>query len=196
MPDHYRDRVAAFNAEPIVPGKIIFLGNSITEMGPWQLMRPQGSILNRGIGGDVSFSILSRLNDITARRPSKLFLMAGINDLSKEIPEDVILGNCRKIIEKLRKGSPATIVYMQSVLPVNPLNASFPKGYNKKREIESLNKQLVSLAGSLHVKYINLYPLFADSAGSLKEGYTSDGLHLNQKGYDIWVDYLKKEKYL
>ena len=33
IPQHTPDRLAQFAKEPIVTGKIIFLGNSITEMG-------------------------------------------------------------------------------------------------------------------------------------------------------------------
>lgn len=33
MPQHYANRVAIFEKQPIVTGKILFLGNSITEGG-------------------------------------------------------------------------------------------------------------------------------------------------------------------
>ena len=196
MPAHHKDKVSTFRAEPIIPGKIIFLGNSLTEMGPWRSLLEDSSVINRGIGGDVSFSILARLDDITVRKPSKLFIMAGINDLSKGIPESVIAGNYLKIIQELRKESPSTELYIQSVLPVNPLISNFPSAYNKSREIQSLNGLLTKLSADQQIKYVNLYPLFIDPWGNLKEEYTTDGLHLGFKGYEVWVSYLKKEKYL
>jgi lysophospholipase L1-like esterase len=44
--------------------------------------------------------------------------------------------------------------------------------------------------------YITLTPLFADKNGRLKDEYTYEGLHLKPEAYVIWVDYLKKMKYL
>ena len=36
MPEYYPQRVAIFEQEPVVPGRIIFLGNSITQLGDWK----------------------------------------------------------------------------------------------------------------------------------------------------------------
>jgi lysophospholipase L1-like esterase len=39
---------------------------------------------------------------------------------------------------------------------------------------------------------LNLYPLFVDETGQLKMDLTDDGLHLNEKAYLQWADFLKK----
>lgn len=196
MPEHHAKKVKEFSAEPVVKGKIVFLGNSITEMGPWQGLRGDTGILNRGIGGDISYSILNRLNEVLQRKPSKLFMMVGINDLAKGIEVKTILSNCRLIIEKVKSESPETQVYLQSLLPVRPDHASFPQGYDKQEKILHLNACLKVTADSLAVNFIPLYPLFADKNGVLNSRYTIDGLHLNQKGYKLWVNYLKNEGYI
>src|SRR5688572_12322326 len=71
IPDHTRERVALFEKEPVVTGKIIFLGNSITEMGKWAALTGDNSVINRGIGGDITYGILRRLDDVIKRKPSK-----------------------------------------------------------------------------------------------------------------------------
>src|SRR6202020_1961602 len=76
-------RLAQFAMEPIVPGRIIFLGNSITEMGDWKKVLNDSTVLNRGIGGDITYGVLKRLKDITDRNPSKVFILLGINDIGK-----------------------------------------------------------------------------------------------------------------
>src|SRR5688572_4929081 len=75
LPEHYARRVAQFEKEPVVTGKIIFLGNSITEGGPWAELTGDRSVINRGIGGDITFSVLARLADIIRRKPSKIFIL-------------------------------------------------------------------------------------------------------------------------
>mgnify|MGYP001556411152 FL=1 len=91
MVDHYTQRKAMFENQPVVPGRIIFLGNSITEMGKWKDLLNDSTVLNRGIGGDVTFGVLSRLDDVIRRKPSKVFLLIGINDIGKDIPDAVFL---------------------------------------------------------------------------------------------------------
>ncbi len=75
----------------------MFLGNSITEMGNWKNVLNDTTVINRGIGGDITYGVLKRLKDITDRRPSKLFILLGINDIGKDIPDAVIADNYLKI---------------------------------------------------------------------------------------------------
>src|SRR5918993_1342368 len=70
MVDHYAKRMARFEAEPIPPRSIVFLGNSITEGGRWKKLTGDSSAVNRGIGGDITFGVLKRLDEIVAARPA------------------------------------------------------------------------------------------------------------------------------
>jgi lysophospholipase L1-like esterase len=196
MPDHYESRVKAFEKEPVVTGKIIFVGNSITEMGEWQKLFNDSTIINRGIGGDITFGLLKRLNDIIIRKPSHLFIKIGINDIGKDIPDAVIADNIRKIIRKVQAGSPETKIYLQSMLPVNPSYPRFPQHYDKQERVIKTNLLLKAVAKNCNVRFVDLFPLFLDSKKLLDKQFTNDGLHLNQKGYKIWADYLKQEKLL
>lgn len=196
MLDHYQDRVAQFEKEPINTGRIIFLGNSITEMGKWGDLLKDSTVVNRGIGGDITYGVLKRLDDIIKRKPSKLFILIGINDISKDIPEVVIADNYRKIIERVLKESPSTRIFIQSLLPLNPEYPGFPQHYNKQQHVTVLNDMLMALAKKTKTTYINLVPIFQDQKKYLNANYTTDGLHINEKGYKEWVNYLKKLGYL
>lgn len=96
IPEHYSQRIAVFEKEPLETGHIIFLGNSITEMGNWKQLMNDTTVLNRGISGDITFGVLKRLDDVIKKQPSKLFLLIGINDIGKDIPDAVIADNIRK----------------------------------------------------------------------------------------------------
>jgi lysophospholipase L1-like esterase len=196
MVDHYRERVKMFAAEPIVTGKTIFLGNSITEGGNWQDLLGDKSFINRGIGGDVTFGVIQRLDDIITRKPSKLFILIGINDISKDFPDAVIINNYKTILQTLKTKTPSTKIYIQSLLPLNPAYKRFPQHYDKVDHVLSVNKQLQELAVHENVFFINLYPLFLDKFGRMEEKYTYDGLHLNAEGYKVWAAFLKNNKYI
>lgn len=198
IPEHYAQRIAVFEQEPVVTGKIIFLGNSITEGGNWKKLLNDTTVINRGIGGDITFGVLKRLDDVIKRQPSKLFLLIGINDIGKDIPDAVIADNIRKIILRVQEESPSTKIYVQSIMPVNPDVQNFPQHYDKQEHIISTNKLIKKVAEDTHCTYINIHDLFTDKQGKLDAKYTKDGLHLTAEGdgYEKWVAYLKKQRAL
>jgi lysophospholipase L1-like esterase len=196
IPEHYPQRIAKFQSEPIVTGRIIFLGNSITEIGPWAKLTGDTTVVNRGIGGDITYGVLKRLDDVIARRPAKVFLLIGINDIGKDIPDTVIADNIRKIVTTILEGCPSTKIYVQSLLPLNPDVKNFPQHYNKEEHVLKVNAMLPGMLSPLKCTFINIFPLLLDDRQRLDAQYTLDGLHVNQKGYVIWVDYLKKQGYL
>ena len=196
IPEHTPQRLAQFAKEPIVTGRIIFLGNSITEMGNWKKATGDTTVINRGIGGDITYGVLRRLKDITDRQPSKVFLLIGTNDIGKDIPDAVIADNELKIVKEIHAKCPHTHIYVQSVLPVNSTVNNFPQHYDKEEHIVALNKLLQANAAAGNYTYVDIFHLFADTNGRLNSIYTYEGLHLKPPAYDIWVAYLRKMGYL
>ena len=117
IPEHTPQRLAQFAREPIVPGRIIFLGNSITEMGDWKTVLNDSTVINRGIGGDITYGVLKRLKDITDRNPSKVFILLGINDIGKDIPDVVIADNYLKIVGKSTINAPRPSFMWRACFP-------------------------------------------------------------------------------
>jgi len=194
--EHHKRRLDKFSKEPMSTGKLLFLGNSITEGGPWAELLNDPTVVNRGIGGDFSYGILNRLDEIIERKPSKLFLLIGINDIGNDIPDAVIADNVKKIIVRLQKETPGTHIFLQSILPVNPEYPGFPQHYDKQYHVLMTNQLLYKTALETNVNFVNLFPLFLDDRQRLHADLTGDGLHLNRKGYEIWVSHLKKMGYL
>ena len=192
--DHHNNRLNQFAQEPMKSGQIIFLGNSITEGGKWQEYFPDDDILNRGIGGDIAHGVLNRLDEIVERKPSKVFLLIGVNDIGKDIPEAVIAENIRKIIERLKLETPGTDIIVQSILPVNPEYPNFPQHYDKQYRVLMTNQLIFKVCKENRVRFLNLFPFFLDSRQRLKAELTTDGLHLNEAGYRLWVQILTSEK--
>jgi lysophospholipase L1-like esterase len=177
-------------------GEIIFLGDSITDIADWSDLLKNKKAINRGISGDNTFGLLYRLDEVTRRKPSKIFIMIGINDISKSIPDSIILKNYSTIIQRIKTASPKTKIYIQSVLPTNNEFEEFKRHQNKTEHIEWLNQNLNLLAQKENIVFVNLYPLFLDQSGKLSKIYTNDGLHLKGNAYIEWLQLLKKEKYL
>jgi lysophospholipase L1-like esterase len=196
MPEVRASRLAKFASEPVVTGRVIFFGNSITQGGDWARLTGDSTVVNRGIGADVTFGLRTRLDDVTRRKPSKLFVLIGINDISKDIPDAVIAAEYRMLLDSVRAQSPQTTVFVQSILPLNPTVKNFPQHYDKQPRVVAVNRLLQQVARETHATYIDLWPIFIDKQNHLDASLTGDGLHLNQAGYERWVAFLKRKRYL
>ncbi len=188
---YYERKSDLFRYLPNSPDEIILLGNSITDGGNWFELLPDPRIKNRGISADVTRGILNRTDEVLESKPLKIFLLIGINDLAKGASEENILNNIKTFILRVKTESPLTQTYIQSILPVNPKYASYPKHVSKGKAIIELNKKLELLCQDLEVVYLNLYPHFVTQDGVLNPEYTNDGLHLSGRGYIVWSEILK-----
>ncbi|AFD07731.1 GDSL-type esterase/lipase family protein [Solitalea canadensis] len=193
---HYLQRLELFKQMPNQKNEIVFLGNSITEQGEWQELFPGKPIVNRGIGGDNTFGLFARLDEVLASKPAKIFLLIGVNDLGRNLPQAVTLNNYRRIVGKIKKESPKTQLYIQSILPLNEEILKYPYMKGKNPQVLALNEKLVELAKEFNVPFVNVFSVFADDKNELKSEVTLDGIHLRQAAYLQWANYLKSNNYL
>ncbi|TCC96156.1 GDSL family lipase [Pedobacter hiemivivus] len=195
---YYLQRMEYFKKMPHVKNEIVFLGNSITERGEWQeiLSDSKYPIVNRGIGGDNSFGILARMDEVLTTKPKAIFLMDGINDLFRKLPYDVSINNYKRIIRMIKAKSPKTKIYIESALPINEEMTKEPYTKGRNVMVPVLNAKIKQLAKEEKVTYIDIVPLFQDEKGNLKKEVTMDGVHLKASAYIDWVAYLKELKYL
>ncbi|THV60975.1 sialate O-acetylesterase [Flagellimonas alvinocaridis] len=189
-PRTYDVQVRQFEIYPDSTNDIIFLGNSITARAQWNELLRLPQARNRGISGDTTFGILERLDEVTKGRPSQIFLLIGINDISRNFPDDEIIRNYETIITRIQKESPKTRLVVQTILPVNSSFGEYERHYNKDEHIVKVNTGIKRLAKKYELTLIDLHPLFLDSSGSLNAKYTDEGLHLNEKGYLYWAEIL------
>lgn len=193
---YYVERVRYFDSLHPIKKSIVFLGNSITEVGAWAEVLPHDQVINRGISGDNSWGVYARLDQVLAIKPRKIFLTIGVNDIKRGTSIDHIVHNYERIAARVKAVSPRTKLYFQSVLPVTEsiLANIYIKITNSR--IRELNERMKLVADKYNCTYIDLHPVFEDANGQLKRELTTDGLHLKQAAYILWANYLKKGKYL
>lgn len=189
-PGSYALKVDQFRGYPNSQKDIVFLGNSITAGADWNELLGLPQARNRGISGDITYGVLERLDEVTSGKPAKVFVLIGINDMARNIPDSVILSNYEKIIQRIKKESPATRIYFNTLLPVNN---SFPEKnhFNKDEHIAALNAGLRKIAAREKITLIDIHDHFLDKDKKLDKQYTYDGLHLNAAGYAHWATLLK-----
>lgn len=193
---HYYKRFLQFMDEPAITSKdIVMLGNSLTENGgDWSARLGKKNVRNRGIIGDEVMGIYDRLHQILPGHPAKLFLLIGVNDVSHDLTPDSIVSMIRMTVERIQRESPETKLCLQSLLPINESFGRYKKLTGKTNLIPEINARLEVLAKEKRISYLNLFPRFTEKGtNTLRADLSTDGLHLNEDGYAIWVKALKKK---
>ena len=185
---NYKHVINNFKKNPLKFNQIVFLGNSITaEGGNWGEKLNYPNIRNRGIAGDVTDGVLARIDEIIYFKSKAVFLLIGINDLwnfSPSIPStEYISNNILKIVKEIKKGSPETQVYVQTILPT--AKSIFVESINK------INNTIKSKSSKFNFTVIDLHSHFENNDGLIKKELTTDGIHLNSKGYKVWIEIVK-----
>jgi lysophospholipase L1-like esterase len=186
----YQDMVASFNDSEIDTSTIVFLGNSLIEhFNLSQFNNPH--IVNRGISGDFTEGVITRMDGIITRHPKKIFLEIGINDLIEKIALKTIGNNYEIILEKIIKVSPKTQIFIHSLLPTKLHGSIITSANNINQRVMEFNNMLLNLSEKYHCTYIDTWSHFATKDNSMNPSLTDDGIHLTPEGYKIWVAVIK-----
>jgi lysophospholipase L1-like esterase len=169
---------------PKVPGRIVFLGDSITEGGLWDEWFAELAVANRGIGGDTVGGVLDRL-DSAVYEPRAISVLIGTNDLSglgKSRRVEDIAAQLDTVLSRIRTVAPDALLIVNSVMPRAKAFAD---------DVTDLNHRYQKLAATYGATYLDLWPALAAPDRSLRKDLTLDGLHLSGAGYQVWVDQLR-----
>ena len=182
--------------------KIVFMGNSITQM--WSdnsfFFKSNPSFINKGISGQTTPQMLMRFDDdVIKENANTVIILAGINDIAQNtgpIQIKDIADNIFRMAEMAQKNN--INVFICSVLPANRIlwNKSIKPTY----KVIKLNMLLKEFCKNKNIEYVDYYSEMVDWSGGLKSPlYTSkwDLVHPNKKGYEkmeeILIKKIKKE---
>lgn len=168
----------------------ILLGDSLTLWFPASMLPGRRTWLNQAISGEKSGGLRDRIYLLDKTSPDAVFIMVGINDLIWGGSEADLVYNVRMMVNDLRQTHPQARVVVQSILPHGGEAATW-EGRDRLMTIppeliRTVNAQLKAVASETGADYLDLYPLFVNGDGYLRDDLTTDGLHLNQDGYLVW----------
>ncbi len=188
---YWEQRVSLFDHLPVTENDIIFLGNSITDGGNFEELFERTDVKNRGIRSDIIPGVLKRLEQVVEGHPKKIFLLIGINDISHGLSVDKLAERYETLVNEIRRRSPGTRLYLQSIMPVNNDFGVYKNLKGKENTVVEFNRRIRGIAIKNGVTYIDLWPVLSDKNGRLNSKYTNDGLHLTGPGYRAWTDILR-----
>jgi lysophospholipase L1-like esterase len=176
---------------PPAPGeqRVVFFGDSITDIWKLDESFPGKHYINRGIGGQTTPQMLVRFRaDVIALQPAVVVVLAGTNDIAGNTGDETleqIEGDYATMAE-LAKAHGIRIVF-SSVTPINDYNPRALLFFLQRstEKILTLNEWLTQYCGEKGLVYLNYFPALVDEHGMMKVNLSDDGLHPNAAGFAV-----------
>ena len=199
----YRDANATITAPPAGEARVVFMGDSITDMWPeprFGEFFPGKPYIGRGISGQTTPQMLIRFRpDVIALHPRVVVILAGTNDIAgntgpmtlEEIEANLIS------MSELAHANGIRVV-LSAVLPIydggrtsdgRPLVMSDRRPPEK---ILALNQWIRNYAAHHGDVYLDYFSAMVDDHGFLKKDLSEDGLHPNKAGYAVMAPLAEK----
>jgi sialate O-acetylesterase len=170
--------------------RVVFMGNSITEV--WPILSPHffenGIYIGRGISGQTTPQMILRFRkDVINLQPKVVVILAGINDIAENTgftPIDMIAENIMTMAELAQAHDMKVIIC--SVTPA--IDFPWKTGLEPANKILELNTILERYAEKNDLTYVDYHTALKDKKNGLKvPEYTtaSDLVHPNAAGYKV-----------
>lgn len=205
----YHDENKALMQKPVEKDRVVFMGDSITEL--WSLADsfPGKPYVNRGISGQTTSQMVVRmLPDVVALKPAAVVILAGTNDISRAtgaVTRQMVQDNLQAMVQLALANGIKPILC--SILPTDdtPVQAAdaprrmgppqpagvrpVPRRKNSEMrppsDITGLNAWMKDFAQRTGITYVDYYSAVVDDAGMLKDGLSNDGVHPTAAGYAV-----------
>jgi lysophospholipase L1-like esterase len=190
----FYDEIKAFQKQDStqLPPKnaVLFTGSSSIKL--WTSLQkdlPMHSIINRGFGGSSLPDVIRYADEIIIPyQPAQVVIYCGDNDLasSDTVTAQIVAERFERLFSKIRKQLPEVPIAFISIKPSPRREHLLQKVISANELIKTfLNKQTKTA-------YIDVYSAMIDQQGKPKpELFVDDRLHMNQKGYAIWLQIIE-----
>lgn len=168
-------------------GRVVFMGNSITE--GWSYANPnffEGKpYINRGISGQTTPQMLIRFRpDVVDLSPEVVVILAGTNDIAGNTGPSTLKMIADNIFSMVEIASANEIkVVICSVLPV--YDYPWKPGLEPAGKITELNQMLSDYATANNHYYLDYHSAMRDERNGLPKKYATDEVHPTKEGYQV-----------
>ncbi len=168
---------------------VLFVGSS--SMRLWTNMResfPNLKVINRGFGGSRLEDVNHYFDQIVAPyKPKTIVLYAGENDVNDGIAPEKVAENYREFSKMVQAKLPKTKIFYVSLKP-SPSRWKLADNFRKTNDLIK-----AEIAKDKNAKFVDVWTAMLNKKGEpMPEIFVGDNLHMNEKGYAIWTEILRK----
>ncbi|HKI70355.1 MAG TPA: SGNH/GDSL hydrolase family protein [Verrucomicrobiae bacterium] len=163
---------------------LLFIGSSSIRIWPDpQRDFPNHTVFKRGFGGsELSDAIAFADRIVIPYKPKLILLYEGDNDIAAGKSPERIFSDFKAFVQKVHAALPETPIAYIAVKPCPDRKKFLPEVRETNRLIRDYTE------GHEDLSFVDIYTPMLNPDGSLRpELFLKDGLHMNKKGYAIWV---------
>lgn len=167
--------------------EVVFLGDSLTRRWEdyeevWDKYFARYHPANFGVGADCIQNVKWRVlnQELDGIAPRLLILLIGTNNLPTNTVEEIVSG-IEDLVGIIRRKLPDTRLLLLGLLPRNPDDQGID--YNSK--ITEINQELKIYCAEHQVRFAEISGVLPQTDGKVDTNIMPDGLHLNEKGYEL-----------
>ena len=188
----YHDSSQALNSTALVKGRVVFIGDLITE--GWGRFNPtfldNVTRINLGISGQTTTQMLLRFRqDVLNLSPEVVVILAGTNDLAGNTGETTLT----EITDNIASMADLATAHGSKVILCQLTPADHygwaPEVKPVARMLE-LNAWIQSYAAHHGLTSVDLYRPMVIEEGRLNPRFSEDGVHPNAQGYALMTERL------
>lgn len=170
-------------------GMILFIGSS--SFRKWKNIKEDfnnPTILNRAFGGATLLDVIQYQNEVVLNyKPKKIVIYCGENDIasSEQVTPKIVFKRFKVLYKTLRNHFPETPIIFVSLKP------AISRWAMKDRMIATnklISKYLVRKKNTF---FVDIWDKMLENGQPNKTIFLEDNLHMNHKGYAIWVKEMK-----
>lgn len=132
---------------------------------------------------------ITLLQDMKNKDIKSVYIMLGVNELGWSYPQ-VFKLKYGELVDEIKKVKPNCHIYLQSILPVTKSKDQSDKIFNNTN-IAKFNQLVQEVAKEKNITYLDVQSALKDENGYLPEEASTDGIHINKKYCEKWLEYLK-----
>lgn len=192
----YRDANSALKPPAPDENRVVFFGDSITDIWKLDDSFPGKHYVNRGIGGQTTSQMLVRFRqDVIDLQPKVVVILAGTNDIAGNtgpISNQDIEANLASMAD-LAKAHGIRVIFA-SILPVNNYTPESQEFFASRppERILALNDWLKGYCAKNNLTYLDYFSAMVDNKRLLRRDLANDGLHPNQAGFAVMAPLAEK----
>ena len=188
--NQFTNEIKAFRKQDSIQkpndGMLLFIGSSSFRL--WKDVKSDfnnSNIVNRAFGGATLLDLIYFQNDVVLKyKPKKIFIYCGENDIasSEKVTPKMVFKRYKTFYKTLRKQFPETPIIFVSLKPAI-------SRWHMKDRMMATNKLISQfMKGKKNATFVNIWDDMIENGEPRKDIYIQDNLHMNAKGYAIWVE--------